>query len=679
MAGKDKRIDPFDVEALEKSLNDSATRVSTIWVSFLIFSLYLLTAAATVTHRQLFLAEPVKLPVLNIDLPLWGFFFLAPILFVILHAYVLMQVILLSRTAAAYSVAVDRLSHRHSWSPEAGASLRQRLANTLFAQIFAGSPREREGSFGWLLNAMAWITLAFAPIVILLCFQFKFLPYHSHLVTWTHRLLILVEFAIAFQLWPLVLRPERDFRLQDFRLRLREVRQYLLGLMNPGRNSRDALRKLQLIPVASTILFILVSLWLATFPGEPHVNILAGQSLGAVHCQRLIQRDFNFIDLRYDRLILPYIDVVNDEKLAKIDAAASTRNAPLSGGEPTLSFRGRNLDCSELTTADLRRVDLTDASLSGADLSYSALRGARLFGASLQGAVLIRSQLQNAGLSYAKLQGAELGFSDLQGAAMIGTELQGASLGDAQVQGANLLSAQLQGAVFNRTNLRGASLTGAHLQGASLKDSYLEGASLAGAQLQGTDLESTVLTYSQLNGAWTWQARKANCDNARVVDRNRERIVSRSIHGTDVKVVEVASAKISEFVERAIRDIPDAGRRAETRTRMLIGLTPAEQDEAAVEANWSKCDAASKSISQIDFDRVRVNFLHKLVCENIRESAAIVRGIVRNWIADEGGIFRHFSSLLAHVLLGSEGKGCAATAKLDDTTKELLRNAASKL
>jgi hypothetical protein len=66
------KIDPYDVAALEKSLNDSATRVSTIWVSFLIFSLYLLIAAATVTHRQLFLAEPVKLPVLNIDLPLWG-------------------------------------------------------------------------------------------------------------------------------------------------------------------------------------------------------------------------------------------------------------------------------------------------------------------------------------------------------------------------------------------------------------------------------------------------------------------------------------------------------------------------------------------------------------------------------------------------------------------------------
>jgi hypothetical protein len=126
------KLDAFDVSALERSLNDSATRVSTIWVSFLIFSLYLLTATATVAHRQLFLAEPLKLPVLNIDLPLLGFFFLAPVLFVILHVYVLLQVLLLARTAAVYNTAVERAD----LPPEENAALRQRLANTMFAQIF---------------------------------------------------------------------------------------------------------------------------------------------------------------------------------------------------------------------------------------------------------------------------------------------------------------------------------------------------------------------------------------------------------------------------------------------------------------------------------------------------------------------------------------------------------------
>jgi len=205
------KIDPFDVSALEKSLNDSATRVSTIWVSFLIFALYLLTAAGTVEHRQLFLAEPVKLPVLNIELPLLGFFCLAPILFVIFHGYVLLQVILLGRTALAYDAAIERAVKRDGLAPDSTAALRQRLANTLFAQIFAGSPRERDGFLGGLLKAMAWITLAIAPIIVLLMFQFAFLPYHSHFATLIHRLLIALELAALFLVWPLALDARRDF------------------------------------------------------------------------------------------------------------------------------------------------------------------------------------------------------------------------------------------------------------------------------------------------------------------------------------------------------------------------------------------------------------------------------------------------------------------------------------
>jgi hypothetical protein len=163
--------DPFEIEPLETALNDSATRVSAIWISFLIFSLYLLVAATTVTQHQLLLAQPVQLPVLNIGLPLWGFFFLAPILFVTLHTYVLLQVLLLGRTAAAYDAAVARLN----LSADENNSLRQRLANTLFAQIFAGSPRERQGFIGLLLTAMVWITLVVLPISVLLTFQFSFL------------------------------------------------------------------------------------------------------------------------------------------------------------------------------------------------------------------------------------------------------------------------------------------------------------------------------------------------------------------------------------------------------------------------------------------------------------------------------------------------------------------------
>src|SRR5262245_12139409 len=163
----DPNLNPYDVDALEKSLNDSAVRVSTIWVSFLVFGLYLVIAAGSVTHLHLLLNEPIKLPVLDVKLPLVGFFYVAPVLFVIFHCYVLIQVLLLSRTAAAYNEAVE---HTGMAVPDC-ARIRQRLANTLFAQIFAGSPHEREGPLGVLLRFMARMTLAIGPVIVLLIYQ----------------------------------------------------------------------------------------------------------------------------------------------------------------------------------------------------------------------------------------------------------------------------------------------------------------------------------------------------------------------------------------------------------------------------------------------------------------------------------------------------------------------------
>src|SRR4051812_12025480 len=105
------KVDPLDISALEKSLNDSAVRVSTMWVTYLLFAFYLVASAGTVTHRHLLVEEAIKLPFLNIELPLLAFFALVPMLFVIVHTYVLVQVLLLSQTARAYNIAVDHHVH----------------------------------------------------------------------------------------------------------------------------------------------------------------------------------------------------------------------------------------------------------------------------------------------------------------------------------------------------------------------------------------------------------------------------------------------------------------------------------------------------------------------------------------------------------------------------------------
>jgi hypothetical protein len=224
-------LDPLDLEALERSLNDSAVRVSTIWVSFLVFGLYLAIAAGGVTPLQLFLAGAgtVKLPLLYTDLTVFSFFLIAPVLFVIFHLYLLIQVLLLRRTADAYNEAVDRnvavASDR--------AHIRQRLANTLFAQMFAGSPREREGPLGMLLRFMASATLAILPVLLLLLLQIWFLPYQSGFVTLTHRLLILVDLMMVLILWRGALEPRRDIGwrlIRERRVPLLSARCYFPGL-----------------------------------------------------------------------------------------------------------------------------------------------------------------------------------------------------------------------------------------------------------------------------------------------------------------------------------------------------------------------------------------------------------------------------------------------------------------
>ncbi len=67
-------IDPKDVGELQKALNDAAGKASVLWTTFITFQLYLAIAFGSVTHRDLFLETPIKLPLLNVDLPLVGFF-----------------------------------------------------------------------------------------------------------------------------------------------------------------------------------------------------------------------------------------------------------------------------------------------------------------------------------------------------------------------------------------------------------------------------------------------------------------------------------------------------------------------------------------------------------------------------------------------------------------------------
>jgi uncharacterized protein YjbI with pentapeptide repeats len=663
-----KKIDPFDVEALEKSLNDSATRVSTIWISFLIFSLYLLTAATTVTHRQLFLAEPVKLPVLNIELPLWGFFFLAPILFVIFHAYVLLQVLLLARTAAAYNDALDKAVK----PPPSNAAMRQRLANTLFAQIFAGSPRERQGWLGWLLKAMAWITLAIAPILILLAFQFSFLAYHSHIATWMHRLLVLIELFAFFLIWPLALDARKDFQWPSVWLNFKRTAVIPSQLFGAKHERRDGLTSLNqsAVSLAACSLFVLLSLSFGTFPGEPHVNLFTGHSLSSVQCDRWLSKE-------YDRLNIRGVEVLDSAKLAIIEGAPARELFP-SEGPRTLSLQKRNFNCGIFDNVNLRRADFSRSTMIGASFIEAELEAASFDEAQLNKSSFLGAKMQRASFRQTNLRGASLVYASGHGARFDGTKFQGSSLDNASLVGTSLSSAQLQGASLQSADLRGAFFVSTALTGADLSDALLQGAMFSETQLQGANLEGAKTDLAVFEHALLWKTTGQECMEARVIAPVHDRIVGFDIDGGPFfgeksQMAELTVTTIGQLIAAATEDVlPERKAPIIRRLQMLAPEESKGDDGESSMKTWEACEARSSDSTEREFFLKHSDLMRQTACDAVFDWKPIIEGIIENWIFDMHDPPDR-EDYLGRALLGMDGHECRSSKYVNDFLRERVR------
>jgi len=480
-----------DLDAVRKSVEDAASISGTLWFSYLFTLLYIAIAAGAVTHKDLLLENPVKLPFLNVELPLVAFFALAPILFIIAHAYTLMHFVMLAAKVGTYDTELrEKLADKEA-DAMTRLGLRRQLPSNIFVQFLAGPSDIREGGLGWLLQAVAWVSLVIGPVLLLLLLQIQFLPYHLEWVTWIQRFAVLADLTLLWFLWPAVLASRSAIRWPRL-----------------WRHPVLTLASLALIGVAFVV---------ARFPGEwldaqygdkkwiPSNGVTA--LLGAVNDEgnpiptSLHDLLFNgAVDtvtrrrksLFSNTLVLPGFDA--------LDSKGIDDQKKLDWAKRTLVLRGRQLEGAVFTGADLRKAGLRGAQLRGASLSDAQLQGASLMEAQLQGASLKGAQLQGAWLEGAQLQGAWLQGAQLQGANLFDAQLQGASLDGAELQGAEL-SAQLQGASLDGAQLQGASLGGAQLQGASLKGAQLQGAWLEFAQLQGATLDGAQLQGASLEGA----------------------------------------------------------------------------------------------------------------------------------------------------------------------------------
>jgi uncharacterized protein YjbI with pentapeptide repeats len=484
-----------DLEAIKKAVDDAALVGGGLWLSYLFVLFYLAVAAGAVTHAGLFLENAVKLPFLNIELPLLAFFFLAPILFLIVHAYTLVHLVMLTDKAKRYDTVMrNQIGDEDGLAPgeleRRGAirdGLRWQLPSNIFIQFLAGPADVRDSWFGWLLSAIAWTTLVIAPVLLLLLLQLQFLPYHDGFITWTHRIALLADLWLLWWLWRRKILSWRKIE------------------------ASDPIGSLSALEIGLILIFLAIvfSCVVATFPGEPQEDLLAkwDRPKWAVTPHNWLfsgpvdETTRRRTSLFSSTLVLPGFNIYEGLGVDDPDKA--------KWREFVFRARGRDLRGAILDFADLSKVDFTKAELEGASLAQARLQKAAFEGAQLQGASLYGAELQGATLTFAHLEGASLWGAQLQGATLSDTYLRGARLDGAHLQGAPLDGAQLQGASLDRAQLQGATLFGADLRGASLNGAWLQGASLQSAQLQGALLEGARLQANDFSDALLWRTNLA--------------------------------------------------------------------------------------------------------------------------------------------------------------------------
>lgn len=673
-----------DLDAIQKSVSEAAAVGAPLWLSYIFLLFYVAIATGGVTHTQLLLESPVDLPFLNIKLPLKAFFVLAPILFLIVHAYVLAHFAMLSDKAKAFH---DRLTAKITADVENDHAiregLRQQLPINVFVQFLAGPTVIRESGFGVMLWVIAWTTLVGAPVAVLLLLQLQFLPYHDTRVTWLHRVVLCADLGVIWWLWMKIL-AGRDRSCPKHQSRwMKGWDDFLWFFRRFGAQF-------------ATALVVIFSVFIATFPSEwedwplrlpqklerrittatefifGKVDVLnddeSKRVTGNWPVNTLRLREFDVyaaagvegpeklnwkpytltlknrrleradlrdarldnIDLRGARLDGAYLD------RAKLEKADLEEAWLPSGSLKEAQIRGSSLERAQLQGASLEMTDLREVSLNWAQLEKAWLPGAQLQGAELEGtilrgAVLAKVRLQGASLIGAALQGANLNGAQLQGALLCETRLQGASLDQAKFGGASLNGAYLQGAFLDWVDFSGALLDGAQLHGAVLTHAHLFGASLIAAELQGASLEKAVLEGASFTGAYLWRALL----DAGIEDRDQFAEVKREpVYSVGLWRDENWTPRAYDKLRKMIESLPDGPARAGALER-ISSLDCNETGEDLPPCNSGET-ARDKPLRTVQPDQTikakeLADLLRGLVCDPDADAVYVLRGLARSF------------------------------------------------
>ncbi|MGZ5006770.1 MAG: pentapeptide repeat-containing protein [Methylobacter sp.] len=711
------------IEKLLEAANSASQTVAALHVAFMAFVAYLGVIVWGTTHDDLLRISPVKLPILDVDLPLTTFYSFVPWMVVLLHFNLLMQLELLS-------CKLWNLDRDLPDTP-AGQQVRNRLFIFPFTHLIVG--RSEVWLIRWLLSLVVGITVIALPLLMLLAAQIRFLPFHDEAITWSQRLAVWVDATMLLTLWPLIASPQDSARewWRNFSFHLLghwpAWFRYLSALgwerlvkliprpRHPSSNRETVIQpRLQPGTEPKGMVFLLLSVpaivllsIIAVIPGS-----ITLQTYYAPEQDKSGNAPFYFEDwlirkvpeswlsvaaYKYDTVSCTSLDMAEKSdasilqvmlgpcswfNLGLFQRNLSLREARLVPKEVSLSLLTRAIDPDKqvrdaafkefdglnLQNRDLRFANFYGAVLPKADLRHVRLQGAVLLKAKLQGVIgWDKTQLQGAILGGTQLQSAGLIEADLQGADLRGANLQGAALGWAKLQSADLRGADLQGADLNSARLQAADLRGAKLQGANLRETSLQGANLVYAKLQGSDL-----VLAGLQGAYLRKTELIGIDWSQA----------------NLDGVFIAGSSMPDWnqqqqskLEATLKPILDSEKFSAFQTRMSANGTGLAPGKAVSRAGCYSDNPAFLDCeyrNPLQLKRYRADALHPKLMELACSDTAIAAGIAKRGINKSADSDPDFGLAAALVQALDNPSRCPGLAALFEQTRQKLQESAEQ-
>jgi uncharacterized protein YjbI with pentapeptide repeats len=712
------------IEKLLDSANSASQTVAALHVAFMAFAAYLGVIIWGTTHEDLLRISPVKLPILDVELPLTTFYGFVPWMVVLLHFNLLMQLELLSCKLWNLDRSLPDTS--------TGQQIRDRLFIFPFTHLIVG--RSRVWLIRWLLSLVVGISVIALPLFMLLAAQIRFLPFHDEIITWSQRVAVWIDTGMLLALWPLIASPHDRARewWQSFAFRLLGYwpaglrylstlawNRLILSIKRfwPKLPCREiAVRAIphggtepkgMVVLMVSVPLVVLLSI-VSVVPGSMTVQAYYAQKEDVSQANLSEDNPGYFEDWLIRHVPESWLsvaahkyDVVSCTSLAlaeKSEASLlqvmlgpcswfnlgffprslSLRETRLVPKEVSLSLLTRAIDPDKsvrdaafkefdglnLQNRDLRFANLLGAVLPKADLRHVQLQGAVLLKAKLQGVIgWDKTQLQGAILGGTQLQSAGLIEADLQGADLRGADLQGADLSWAKLQSADLRGADLQGTDLRGAQLQGANLRGAKLQGAILREASLQGADLFYANLQGADLVSAELQGAALRGT---QLQGSDWSQA----------VFDSIFIADSSTADWDNNQ-QRNLETTLKAVLDEEKFNAFRKRIKRSGTEFPSKKPAGQTG---CYSNNATVLKCEYDRpaqldaYRTNALHPKLIELACSDAAIASGIANRGIGNIKNNDPNFGLAGALLRTLDTPKSCPGLAALPEQILQKLRN-----